>query len=70
MAVHTYTTRTVIHHEWVMNAPVHHTDIAKALSIAHDKHDTLNREGHASVTDVIVFGRDEELVISFTQEQR
>lgn len=70
MAVHSYTTRTVVHHEWVMTAPVHYTDVEKAMRAALLARENQGRESGHHVTDLVVYGRDEDLVVSFTQEQR
>jgi hypothetical protein len=71
MAVHTYITRTVIHHEWVLGAPAHESDVLKAVNVAAIKQRELStKDVHTRVGDIYITGRDDELVVSFTEEQR
>ena len=71
MAVHTYVTRTVVHHEWVLDAPVHESDVSKAITAASIKHRELNdRDTSPRLGDIYITGRDDELIISFTEESR
>lgn len=72
MAVHSYTTRTMVHHEWVMTAPVHYSDVWKAYNAADRVRSSLMADSNPPrhTGEIHIFGRDEDLVVSFTEEQR
>lgn len=71
MAAHHFTTRTVVHHEWTLTVPAHHTDVAKALTMACGTQDAIANDSSSrgALTDVYLSCRDEVLVISFTTEE-
>ena len=58
-------TRVVIHREWVLGAPAHHTEVAKALTIAGQKHDA--EPGHPS--DIVFDHGDDYLIVGYQVEQ-
>lgn len=58
-------TRVVIHREWVLDTPAHHTEVAKALMVAGQKHDA--EPGHAS--DIVFDHGDDYLIIGYEVEQ-
>lgn len=58
-------TRTVVHHEWTLTTPAHHTEVAKALQVAGQKHDA--EPGYPS--DIVFTHGDDEIVIGYSVEQ-
>ncbi|HZP49656.1 hypothetical protein [Actinocrinis sp.] len=58
-------TRVVIHREWVLDTPAHHTEVAKALMVAGQKHDA--EPGRAS--DIVFDHGDDCLIIGYEVEQ-
>jgi len=57
-------TRVVIHREWVLDTPAHHTEVAKALAVAGQKHDA--EPGRAS--DIVFDHGDDYLIIGYQVE--
>ena len=58
-------TRVVIHREWVLDTPAHHTEVAKALAVAGQKHDA--EPGRPS--DIVFDHSDDYLIIGYEVEQ-
>lgn len=58
-------TRTVVHREWTLPTPAHHTEVAKVVAVAHQKHDA--EPGHP--TDVAFTHGDDEIVIGYSVER-
>lgn len=58
-------TRTIVHHEWTLTTPAHHTEVAKALQVAGRKHDA--EPGYPS--DIVFTHGDDEIVIGYSVEQ-
>lgn len=58
-------TRVVIHREWILDTPAHHTEVAKALQVAGQKHDA--EPGYPS--DIVFTHGDDEIVIGYSVEQ-
>jgi hypothetical protein len=59
-------TRVVIHREWVLDTPAHHTEVAKALAVAGQKHDA--ETGRAS--DIVFTHGDDLIVIGYEVEMQ
>lgn len=59
-------TRTIVHHEWTLNTPAHHTEVLKALTVAGQKHDA--EPGYP--TDIEFRHGDDEIVIGYSVEQQ
>lgn len=57
-------TRTIVHHEWTLTTPAHHTEVAKALQVAGQKHDA--EPGYPS--DIVFTHGDDEIVIGYSVE--
>lgn len=51
-------TRVVIHREWVLDTPAHHTEVAKALTVAGQK-----RDAEAKYATDIVFTHGDDLIV-------
>lgn len=58
-------TRTVVHREWILPTPAHHTEVLKALTVAAQKHDA--EPGHPS--DIAFTHGDDEIVIGYSVER-
>lgn len=57
-------TRVVIHREWVLETPAHHTEVSKALMVASQKHDA--ESGRAC--DIVFSHGDGLIVIGYQVE--
>ena len=55
-------TRTVTHREWVLQVPVHHSEVAKALAVAARRRETEP----GSTTDIEFTCGDDEIVIGYS----
>lgn len=56
--------RTVVHHEWTLRKPAHHTDVEAALDAARRSHDAEQ----VRITDITVTADDELIIVAYTTE--
>lgn len=56
-------TTTVVHREWTLKAPAHHSDLQAALSRAEQERQRLIREGEVRPSDLEIYSEDDELII-------
>lgn len=57
-------TRTVVHREWILRSPAHHTEVAKALMVA----ERCRGEEPGRTTDIQVAAEDDLVVVGYSVE--
>lgn len=57
-------TRVVIHREWILDTPAHHTEVAKALTVAGQKREAET----GNVGDIVFTHGDDQIVIGYQVE--
>lgn len=57
-------TRVVIHREWILDTPAHHTEVAKALTVAGQKREAET----GNVGDIMFTHGDDQIVIGYQVE--
>jgi L-arabinose isomerase len=65
MAAWSARTRTVVHHEWTLAKPAHHTEVTSAIAAAERAHDAEQ----VRITDITVTADDELIIVAYTTEE-